>query len=94
MIVSALSSDQVKNLSIGGIVAVVVIGLILFIVIKAIVGRVITVVVSIGLAVVFWTQRTSIEDKVKKCDANLTFLGAHVQLSQSVQDRCQQLTSR
>lgn len=91
---SALSSDGVKNLSVGGIVVVVVIGLILLVVVKAIVARVITVVVVIALVVVFWTQRTSLEDKVRKCDANLTFLGVHLQLSPAAQAKCQQLTNR
>jgi len=91
---SALSSDGVKNLSVGAIVAVVVIGLIVLVVVKAIVARVITAVVVIALVAVFWTQRTSLEDKVKKCDANLTFLGVHLRLSPSAQARCQQLTNR
>jgi hypothetical protein len=91
---SALDAGQVKNLAIGGIVAVVVIGLILGLIISALIGRLIVLVVVVVAGVLLWTQRSSVENQVKNCDAHISFFGYHVALSQSDQQKCQQTVNR
>lgn len=87
----ALNDAQIRNVSIGTIVAVVIVGLILCLFIHAVVGRIIVLLVVIGLGVLVWSQRVTIENHVKNCDTNVSFFWVHVQLSDSVQARCQQL---
>ena len=89
-----IDAGQAKNLAVGGIVVVVVIGLILGLIISALIGRLIVLVVVVVLGALLWTQRSSVEDHVKKCDAHISFLGYHVALSQSDQQRCQQTVNR
>ncbi|MBV9592569.1 MAG: hypothetical protein JO147_02035 [Actinobacteria bacterium] len=92
--IGAFDDNAVKNTSIGVIIGVVVIGLIIGLIVKAIVGRIIVLVVVVALGVWVWTQRAQIEDKVKKCDTNLSFFGFHVQMSNSVKERCQSLQTK
>lgn len=90
----ALDVSQAKNLALGGIAAVVVVGLILGLVVSALIGRLIVLVVVVALAVVLWTQRSSVEDRVKHCNTNVSLLGLHVSLSPSDQQRCQSIVNR
>lgn len=89
----AFSSDQIGKVAIGLIVAVVVIGFVLGLVLNAIVARIIVAVVAIGLAVLVWTQRTSLENRVRNCDTDVSFVGVHVNLSSAAQSRCDALGS-
>ncbi len=91
MVTEALSTDQLKNVALGGIIGVVVIGLIVALLVQAIIARIIVVAVVVVLAVVFYTQRTTIENRVKDCNSNVSFLGFHATLSQSAQTHCQQI---
>jgi hypothetical protein len=94
MIVDALSAGQAKNLAVGAIVVVVVVGLIVGLAINAIVGKIITAVVVVVLGVVLWTQRSSIENRVKNCDASASLLGLHVSLNSSQRAQCQSQVNR
>jgi protein-S-isoprenylcysteine O-methyltransferase Ste14 len=94
MSMDALDAAQVKNLALGAIVVVVVIGLILGLLISALVGRLIVLVVVVVLAALLWTQRTSVENRVKSCNSNVSFLGYHVAFSKSDQLKCQTVVNR
>lgn len=78
----ALDTDQAKMLSLGIIIAVLLLGITISAIITAIVGRVIVIVVVIALAAVVWTQRAQIKESVSDCD--VTFFG--VQLTPSDPD--------
>jgi hypothetical protein len=93
MSMEAIDSGQVKNLALGGIVVVVVLGLILSLLISALIGRLIILVVVVVLAAVLWTQRSSVENRIKNCNSNVSFLGFHVSLSTSDLQKCQQVVS-
>jgi hypothetical protein len=87
----ALNSDQIGKIGIGAIVAVVVIGLLLGMIISAIVGRLIILVIVVGLGVYIWQQRASIEDHVKDCNLNMSFFGYHVDAPADVVQQCRNL---
>jgi small basic protein len=88
-----LDSGQINTLGIGLIVGIVVIGLLLGLLISAIVGRIIVLVVVAALGVLVWQQRATIQDHVKKCELNMTFLGVHVKAPQDVTSQCRARTS-
>ncbi len=85
---AALSTDQIGTIAVVAIVALVVVGLVVGLVMNKAVGRAVLAILVIGLAIVVWTQRSSLEDRVKKCDTNVTFFGFHVNLSSAAQARC------
>lgn len=85
---SALQSDQIGKIGVGIIVALVVIGLLLSMIITKIVGRIIILVVVVALAAWVWQQRTDIQNKVKKCDLNMTFFGKTVTMPKDVLAAC------
>jgi hypothetical protein len=72
----ALSTDQAKVAGIGVIVALLVIGLIVMLVIRAIVGKIIVAVLAIGLAVLVYTQRAQIKDATSDC--HVSFFGINL----------------
>jgi hypothetical protein len=41
---------------------------------------------------VVWQQRATIEDRVKKCQLDMTFMGFHVQAPKDVQAQCKKVT--
>lgn len=84
----ALSSDNITQIGLIIIVALVVIGALLSFVITALVARIVILVLVIGLGVLVWQQRTHLKDKFDKCDLQATFIGIHFDAPQSVQDRC------
>ncbi|MFN2517646.1 MAG: hypothetical protein ABR604_01190 [Jatrophihabitantaceae bacterium] len=86
--VTALDSTQITKIGIGVIVGLVVVGLLLSLIITAIVGRIILAVVVVALGILVWQQRTVIEDHVKKCQLNMTFLGVHVDAPDHVVRAC------
>jgi hypothetical protein len=64
---------------------------VLSLIITAIVGRLLTIAVVVGLAIFVWTQRADISSAAKNCDA--TFLGVHLTPSNpDVKQRCQDLS--
>ena len=85
---SGLSTDQIGTIAVVVIVAVVVIGLVLGLVMNKAIGRVVLAIIVVGLGVAIWTQRQSLEDRVSRCDTNVTFFGFHVNLSSAAQARC------
>jgi hypothetical protein len=91
MTVETLSTDQIKDVALGGIVGVVVIGLIAGLVVRAIVSRIVIAVAVVVLGAFLWSQRVTVENHVRDCNSNVSFLGLHANLSQQVQARCQQL---
>jgi protein-S-isoprenylcysteine O-methyltransferase Ste14 len=88
--VQALSSDDITKVGVIVIIALFVIGLLLSLVITALVGRIIILVVVVGLAVFVWQQRTHIKDRFDKCDLNATFVGIHLDAPDSVVQKCRQ----
>jgi hypothetical protein len=89
---SGLSSDDVGTVAVVVIVAIVIIGLVLGLVMNKRIGRVVLAVIVIGLAVVVWTQRQSLQNQVHNCDGSVSFLGVHVNLSSDAQQRCGTVT--
>lgn len=88
---SALNSDQIGKIAIGAIVAIVVVGLLLGMIVSAIVGRLIILVVVVGLGVYIWQQRVTIENHVKDCNTHMSFFGYHVDLPADVAQQCARL---
>jgi protein-S-isoprenylcysteine O-methyltransferase Ste14 len=88
---SALATDQIGTIAVVVIVAIVVIGLVLSLVMNKAIGRVVLAIIVIGLGVLVWTQRQSLQDRVDKCDTNTSFFGFHVNLSAAAQQRCASL---
>jgi uncharacterized metal-binding protein len=86
--VEALDSSQITKIGIGTIIALVVIGFVLSLIITALIGRIIIAVVVVALGVLVWQQRTSIQDHVKKCHLDMTFLGIHVNAPKDVTQHC------
>jgi len=50
-------------------------------------------IVVVVLAAVLWTQRSSVENRIKNCNSNVSFLGFHVSLSTSDLQKCQQVVN-
>ena len=86
--VAALDSSQITKIGIGVIIGLVLVGFVLSLIITAILGRVIIAVVVVALGVLVWQQRTVIEDHVKKCQLDMTFLGVHVNAPKDVTQAC------
>jgi protein-S-isoprenylcysteine O-methyltransferase Ste14 len=86
--VEALNSDDITKVGLIVIVALVVIGALLSIVITALVGRVIILVVVVGLGIFVWQQRTHIKDRFDDCKLQATFFGIHLDAPQSIKDKC------
>jgi len=86
--VTALDSSQITKIGVGVIIGLVLVGALLSLIITAIVGRVIILVVVVALGALVWQQRTVIEDHVKKCQLNMTFLGIHVNAPKDVREHC------
>ncbi len=91
--VVALNSNQITTIGVGAIVALVVLGFLLSLVVTAIVGRIVILVAVVVLGAVVWQQRTQIEDKVQKCQLDLSFVGIHVQAPDDVVAKCRKAQS-
>ncbi len=89
---TALDSNQIEKVGIGAIVAVVVIGLLLGMIVTAIIGRIIILLVVVGLGAFIWQQRASIEDHVKNCNLHMTFFGYHIDAPADVIAQCRNVT--
>jgi hypothetical protein len=86
--VTALDSTDITKIGVGVIIGLVVVGFVLSLIVTAIVGRVIIALVVVALAILVWQQRTAIEDHVKKCQLDMTFVGIHVDAPDHVQRAC------
>jgi hypothetical protein len=84
----ALDSDQIGKIGVGLIIALVVIGALLSLIITAVFGRIIILVAVVALGVVVWQQRSSLQDKIDKCQLNATFFGVHVSAPDDVVAAC------
>jgi protein-S-isoprenylcysteine O-methyltransferase Ste14 len=65
----ALSVDSAKNIAIGAAGVFVVFSLLSAWIIKNIVGKIIMIVLMVGLALGAWTQRTSLQECADKAKA-------------------------
>jgi protein-S-isoprenylcysteine O-methyltransferase Ste14 len=90
----ALNSENITQIGIVIIVALVVIGALLSIVITALIARIIILVVVVGLAIFVWQQRTHVKDEINshKCNLHATFFGFHLDAPQSVVTACRNHT--
>ena len=91
MTYEALNTEHIKEIALWGIVAVVIIGLFLGYMFSQIVIRIIILVVVVGIATLLWTQRNTVENHVKNCNTNISFLGQHINFSASAAKKCKQL---
>jgi type II secretory pathway pseudopilin PulG len=90
----ALDTNQAQTISVLAIVAIVVVGLLLSIVLTKIIARILLAAAVIALGLFLWTQRQTIEQRINRCDSNVTFLGIDLTLSSSAEQRCAQLKTR
>lgn len=65
-----MTTDQARLLGIGIIIGLLVLGLALFMIIKAIVGKIIVAVLALGLALLVWSQRAEIKDATSHCQVS------------------------
>lgn len=86
--VSALNSADITKIGIGATVGLLVIGFLLSLVLTALVARLVILVVVVGLGVLIWQQRAVIEDHVKKCQLNMSFVGITVHAPKDVVAAC------
>jgi hypothetical protein len=83
--------DTVKTWGLILAVGLPVVGVLLALVVKAVVMKVVLLVVFVGLGALVWTQRAAILDYVDTCSGSATFLGVTVTMPQSVDDACEAL---
>lgn len=91
--VVALNSNQITTIGVGAIVALVVIGFLLSLLITAVVARIVIVVAVVALGAVVWQQRGEIQDRVKKCELDLSFVGIHIDAPDDVVAKCRKANS-
>jgi Na+/proline symporter len=80
-VTTALDSSQVKNVGLGAIIVIILLGLLLARLVPKMITRVVVLLIAVVLAVVIYQQRDrvsgAISDRAKRCEA--TFFGVHVQ---------------
>jgi uncharacterized membrane protein (DUF4010 family) len=88
--VAALNANDITQVGVIVIVALVVVGALLSMVITAIVGRIIILALVIVAGVFVWQQRTHIKDEINtnKCNLQATFFGIHLDAPASVKQAC------
>jgi hypothetical protein len=88
--VEALSSQNITQIGLVVIGALVLIGVLLSVLITAIVGRLIMLTIVVALGILVWQQRTHIEDEINKnkCNLSATFFGVHLDAPASVKQAC------
>ena len=87
----ALQSGDITKIGVGVIIGLVVLGFLMSLIITAIVGRIIILVLVVGLGAWVWQQRTTLKDDIDKCHLSTTFFGIHVSAPKSVVDHCKTL---
>ena len=80
---SALDTSQVKNLGLGAIAAVLLIGLLIAYFVTKVVTKIIVLAIVVVLGVGLYQQRARVLDAIDKSAKNcdVTFFGVHVQPS-------------
>jgi protein-S-isoprenylcysteine O-methyltransferase Ste14 len=89
--VQALGSDDVPKVGIGVILALVVVGLLVFLALSAIIARILVVLVVVGLGLLIWQQRGAVQDRIKNCKFDTSYLGLKVQAPDDVAAQCKRL---
>ncbi len=92
MVSAALDAGQVKNLTLGGLAVIVLLGLLLCLLISALVGRLVVILLVLVLGALLWTQRSTVQSRIRNCDANVSFLGYHVSFTAAQVEACTQLS--
>jgi protein-S-isoprenylcysteine O-methyltransferase Ste14 len=87
---AALNAADITKVGVVIIVALVVIGALLSIVITALVWRLVILAVVVALGIFVWQQRTHVKDQINAhtCNLHATFFGFHLDVPQSVVERC------
>ncbi|HYN76025.1 MAG TPA: hypothetical protein VEV13_07475 [Candidatus Limnocylindria bacterium] len=80
--------DTVKTWALILGIGLPVLGVVLALVIKAVVMKVLVLVVCFGLAFAVWTQRAALLEYADTCAGTATFFGVEVAVPQTVQDAC------
>jgi len=70
--VLGLTTDNIELIALIAIGVFLVLGIVSALAVKAIVGRLIALLLMLALAALVWTQRTSISDCTNKAKANFT----------------------
>jgi hypothetical protein len=86
----ALQSDQLTKIGIIATVALLAVGILLSVLVTAVVGRVIVLIVVVGLGALVWQQRADIQHRIDSCQLDVTFVGIHVDAPASAAQKCQQ----
>lgn len=86
--VAALQSTDVTKVGIGTILVLLVVGILVFVAVSAIIGRIIVVLVVVGLGLLVWQQRSTVLDHINKCDLKTSFLGIDIQAPDRVVNTC------
>jgi hypothetical protein len=86
--VVALESTDLTRIGVIATVALVVVGALLSLIVTAVVGRVIILVVVVGLGILVWQQRAEIQNHVNQCRLNVSFVGVHVDAPADVVSKC------
>jgi hypothetical protein len=84
----ALQSGDLTKIGLIATAALIVGGLLLSLVITAVVGRILILVVVVGLSVLVWQQRENIQHHIKDCQLRMTFVGVHVDAPADVIAKC------
>jgi len=88
-----MTTDQARIAGLAIIIGVLVIGIVLLLVIRAIVGKIIVAVLAIGLAALVWTQRAEIKEGASHCE--VSFFGIHLTPSNpDVKKLCEEQLNR
>lgn len=74
-----ISTNQIQSWGVVGCAILIVGGLLVWKLVRSMMGRIISTVVVLCLLALMWTQRVSIEKSVKACDPQI--LGMHLQIS-------------
>lgn len=93
VVVSALDTDQAKNVGVITIVVVVLLGLLIARLVTKLAIRLVVLLVMIVLAVVIYQQRDQLATAAKKCNA--TFFGVHLEPHNAdLRKACQDTSNR
>jgi hypothetical protein len=88
--VEAVNINDITKITAGILLGLLVIGGILFLVISALIARLIIVIVVVGLGIALWLQRNHVTDEISKnkCNFSATYFGFHLDPSKPIKDFC------
>lgn len=84
----AVDVSQMKNISIGLIIALLVGAVVVGLLVRSLVTKLVLVALLVGLGVVVWTQRSNLSD----CQASYSFFGYDLSVDNDLQQRCEDVT--